>query len=109
MDFKGAYVYLSGSMTGHPEWNKPTFDEYEKRLYKMGASYVYNPAWNADNDNEKPHECYMLRDLCALTRMIAGGRPYFDYLVMIPGWEKSEGARVEREVAIACGIEVVTI
>ena len=109
MDFDRAYIYLSGSMTGQPDWNKPLFDEYEKRLYKMGAVYVYNPAWDASDDNDRSHEFYMLRDLSTLTRRIEGGCPFFDYVVMIPGWEESEGARVEREVALACGIEIVTL
>ena len=113
-DFTGKRVYLSGPMSGKPDWNKPAFDAAERALRDMGAVDVYNPAAFVPADGEAfhPHESYMLTKLHELTKHYYAGYkrpavPYYDAIVMLPRWYGSKGASVEYGVAVACGIDVV--
>ena len=111
---RGRRVYLSGPMTGIEGWNRAAFDEAEKRLRELGASYeMFNPASDIDELSNGTHEQSMLYTVGMLvsTDWIEADNllvtsPFYDLLVSLPGWEKSAGARLEREVAVACGIEV---
>ena len=108
-DLTGKRIYLSGAMTGLPDWNRQAFAEAANYLRNQGAR-VLNPAFNAPKDISKAdtHESYMIRYLHELTEHM-DGKPYYDYLVQLPGWEQSSGAKVEYIVAKACGLEVFTI
>lgn len=110
MELKKKYVYLSGPMTGFHDYNRQAFNEAEKKLMDMGAYAVFNPASKkvTPRVTHFTHEAYMCRDLHILTQHEYGA-PKFGVIAMLPGWEESDGARIEREVAIACGIEVVTL
>jgi hypothetical protein len=92
--------YLSGPMRGLPDYNYPTFLEVEAALDKhlrndVGAlqhSYrIINPARNFDGDTSRDPVEYMTVDLAAVIEA--------DIIVLLPGWEKSEGAG--HEVALA--------
>lgn len=109
MDIKGKAVYLSGKMTGVENWNKPAFDEAEEALYEMGASFVFNPAFDAPKLEEaKDHSFYMRRDINVLTSFHGfPPKPVYDVIALLPGWEDSQGACIELQVAIACGLEVL--
>lgn len=100
---RGKCIYLSGAMSGCEDWNKPLFDKWEQIFYRSGANYVHNPAATALIDHDKPHEFYMRRDLFELTRGV------YDFVAMLPGWAKSDGAKIEKAVAEACGIELVYV
>ena len=101
---EGRRVYLSGPMTGIKDWNKAAFDEAEIRLFKLWANIVWNPAEDAKGFVRLnfSHENCMRHELKVLCNEVTP----FDLLVSLPGWEQSAGARLEREVAVACGIEV---
>ena len=108
---KGRRVYLSGPMTGLPDWNKAAFDDGMRLLAGFGADidHSYNPADHIDEMRKWSHD----RCLMASVRALCSRRPgpqhsiaAYDVLVSLPGWERSAGARLEREVAEACGIEV---
>ena len=103
----GKNVYLCGAMTGHDDWNAPAFEEAEERMFAQGAAYVFNPAASASFDHERDHSYYMTRDLHELTWHDANKTPFYDVIAVLPGWEQSQGACVEIQVAIACGIEVM--
>ena len=107
MDFKRKNVFLSGAVTGMPNYNRDAFEKAEMHAYANGASYVYNPLSLAPIGNEDymTHEQYMLRTIHKLTNL---SRP-FDLLMLLQGWEKSAGACIERDVAIACGIEILEL
>ena len=112
----GARVYLSGPMTGFPDWNAEAFREAEAFCRAHGAKTVYNPCsvhWSHDPDGMTHEEamCLSLRrmlapghDDIACTRPGHVSRPAFDLVVPLDGWQRSEGARVEVMAAASCGI-----
>lgn len=107
LKFSESRVYLSGPMSGMTNWNRDAFDDAARYLRQMGAK-VFNPAFNLPTGKPMPHEYYMTRDIHELTDNM-DGKPFYNILAQLPGWEKSKGARVEAIVAKACGIEVVSI
>lgn len=109
MDLAGRGVYISGKMSGLPDFNRQAFLDAEKYIRKQGAKYVHNPAIHAPKVEEtKEHSFYMLHDLHELTAYWYGtGKPVYDVIALLPGWEDSQGACIELQVAIACGLEVL--
>ena len=108
---KGLRVYISGPMTGIEGWNRAAFDGAEKRLRELWAQERYNPANYIESFESLSHAACMYRSLVELvdeewSTEPGYPAPWYDLLVSLPGWEKSAGARLEREVAVACGIEV---
>lgn len=115
-DFTGKRVFVSGPMTGKPDWNRAAFADAECMLRKAGAREVFNPAADAPiGEDSHTHEHWMLRTLRELTRMVycysddGNNRSHWDCVLMLQCWIRSEGARVERDVAIACGVDVVEL
>ena len=111
-DVKGKWVFLSGPMTGYPDWNREAFARAEEALYAAGAEWVFNPAQDAPRSGFDPygHEYWMACALHELTtlpqhRGDSGFSPVYDMLVQLPGWEGSGGAMDEFSVALAIGIE----
>lgn len=106
-DFDGKAVFISGPMTGYEDYNRDAFDLAEMEINARGAIDVYNPARFAD-DGSLPHEHYMAKTLHDLTEFFEGrpNRPYYDAVVLLEGWERSEGAKAEKAVAEVCGIAV---
>ena len=87
-------VYISGKMSGLPEYNRPAFMDAERRLKELDF-VVLNPAWNPEGLD---YENYM--DIAfAMVRAS-------DILVTLPGFEDSRGARAEVAYAECLGILV---
>lgn len=109
MNIKGKWVYLSGKMTGLPGFNRQAFSNAAVDLMEKGARTVYNPAWNAPKVEEaREHSFYMIHDLHELTKYnFEQDKPSYDVIALLPGWEDSQGACIELQVAIACGLEVL--
>lgn len=95
--------YIAGPMTGLPEYNYPAFEEAASRLRRRGRDVV------------SPHELY---DELPEER---GSLPWWEYLqrgiealtsctdiIMLDGWAKSRGARLEHHVALGLGMAVYT-
>ena len=91
-------AYLSGPMTGLPGQNYAAFQAAAERLRSQGVQVI------------SPHEIippgagpwswaqHMRVDLAALLTA--------DVIVMLPGWETSRGARLEKAVAEAIAMPV---
>ncbi len=90
-------VYLAGPMTGLPDFNYPAFNAEEKRIRALGY-IVENPAVNMVYRGS-PWETFM-RD--GIKRLMD-----CDILALLPGWERSRGANIERGLAITLGMHVV--
>ena len=98
-------LYLSGPMTGLPEYNYPAFAAAAQHLRDKGATVV--------SPHELPADCpgcantglehswaeHMRVDLAALLTC--------DVIVLLPGWSESKGARLEKTVAEAVGLMVI--
>lgn len=92
-------VYLSGPMTGMPNWGFDQFDEYAARLRNIGYR-VLNPADFGANPKYTWADC-LQRDL-----MVLG---YADLVAVLPGAYASKGATLERHVAEKLGKRVVPV
>lgn len=96
-------LYLAGPMTGVPLFNFPLFDECAARLRAKGFEVV-NPAeedrrldgFDPVADHAKPFVHYMRRDLPLVMAC--------DGVAVLPGWQRSKGARLEVHVALECGL-----
>lgn len=92
-------IYLSGPMTGLPEFNFPAFHAAAKALRACGYD-VANPAEiNATTDGT--WQSYLRKDIKALCDC--------DALALLPGWEQSPGAHLELHVAHRLGLEIRTV
>ena len=111
-DFTNKHAFVSGPITGKPNFNAELFDAAEALLYELGAATVWTPISLTPlyGHDEQTHEGYILLNLHPLTAFYRDKgevRRGVDCVVMLPGWQDSEGARVERVVAEACGIDVI--
>lgn len=105
-------VYLAGPMRGHPEFNYPLFNEVTHVLRAKGWT-VASPAEHdlqttpaivhetgyATGDPNKTN----LFDTRSAFRWDFKQIVKADAIVLLPGWEGSQGARSERLVAEHCG------
>lgn len=107
-DFTEKLVFISGPITGRENLNREAFRKAEDEIMARGAVCAYNPTRLADIDEGQPHEHYMAMTLHDLTRYVEGepNLMIYDALVLLEGWQQSQGARIEKAVAEACGIEV---
>lgn len=83
-------VFISGKMTGEPNYNREKFFEVEEELKQEDLFIVLNPAVLPDGLKHEEYMsiCYAMIDVC-------------DMVVMLSGWEHSKGAMMERGYAIA--------
>lgn len=97
---KTSRVYISGPITGIPEYNKPAFIEAENKLRSMGYDPV-NPFDINIVNKDKSWDDYMREDIIALCGC--------DLIMMLPGWETSRGAKTERALAESLNIQEITL
>ncbi len=91
-------IYISGPMTGYPEYNYPAFNAAENYLQIFGYDKIENPA---KNPKQQCWEDYMK---VALAQMLT-----CDTVVILPGWDKSKGAREEIRIANLLKMPVITL
>jgi hypothetical protein len=90
-------IYLSGPMSGLPDFNHAAFHDETFRLREIGYS-VFNPA--EANSKVMPRQICLRRDLIELLQGC-------DTLALLDGWESSEGVFLEMFVARSVGIPIV--
>lgn len=90
-------IYISGPMTGYPDYNFPAFMEAEDKLRSLGYG-VINPA----RIEHKNKECWVTCMRQAITEMMQA-----DAVATLPGWKRSRGAQIEVELAIRLTIPVI--
>lgn len=86
-------------MRGLPNYNHDAFCEVEQALYAEGAGRenVFNPALSFGGDKDRAPSEYMQIDMQAVLDA--------DVIVLLPGWENSEGADRETKLAEWTGKE----
>lgn len=96
-------IYLAGPMTGYPDWNVHAFNKKAAELRALGH-LVFSPA-EVDLPLVPGGELSStLREaLYQDTKFICLEA---DMVVLLPGWEKSHGARAEQALAVALGLEI---
>lgn len=98
-------LYISGPVTGIENNNVQAFWSAERDLDSAGyfarTPHQYVRAIAG-------HEEAMLYSIHTLTSPTLG-TPVFDGLALLDGWEQSNGARLEKAVADACGIPCKTV
>ncbi|WP_181799332.1 DUF4406 domain-containing protein [Kitasatospora acidiphila] len=91
-------VYISGPMRGLPNFNYDLFNSVADSLRQSGM-VVLNPAENFDGDQSREISEYIRADVQMLLKA--------SMIFLLPGWQDSEGARLEYLVAKALGLEIV--
>ena len=93
-------VYIAGPMTGYDNWNFDLFNHTEWILDILDFQ-VENPA-KTGSDTSLHWEWYLKK---ALTQMLT-----CDAVLLLKGWEKSKGARLEfstaNSVKIPCFVNI---
>ena len=92
-------IYISGPMTGYPDFNRGTFHAAEE-LLRQWRPYdtIENPARFTLAEGATWNQ-YMRRHLSFVADEVTE-------LVMLPGWKKSRGARLEKHVAEELGMPI---
>lgn len=105
-------VYVAGPMTGFPQFNIPRFERQTRRLRAAGFEVVspierdspaVQEAARASKDGALVNDTIagetwgqiLARDVIIVADEVQG-------VVVLPGWEKSRGARLEVFVALLC-------
>jgi hypothetical protein len=97
----GPRVYLAGPMTGLPELNFPAFNAQAHALRCKGY-VVENPAENQMPEDWTPNWRSYMR--LAIAQLVT-----CDTVALLPGWERSRGARIEAALGRDLGLRVVEV
>jgi hypothetical protein len=92
------YVFISGPVTGRPDFNTQAFSEAAAAIRALGF-VVFNPREIDRGDTTLPREHYMRICMATLVNQSSA-------LVSLPQWSSSKGAWLERKVAEEIGIPV---
>lgn len=91
----GKIVYLAGPMSGHEDFNYPLFHRVAGELRELGAM-VLSPAEHSWDMNT-PREAFMKLGFSKLLQCTD--------ICLLPFWSLSEGASIECQVALSCGMK----
>jgi hypothetical protein len=91
-------VYISGPITGYEYIER--YNEFERvqRSLEGWQALPVNPMKNGVPPGAPRHQ-HLKKDFADLTKC--------DCIYLLEGWERSEGCRMELQVATACGLDVV--
>jgi hypothetical protein len=92
-------IYIAGPMTGLSDSNYPAFNNEAQRLRALGY-HVENPAENP----EPPCKSWV-----GYMRMAIAQLATCDCVALLPGWEKSKGARLEHRLGLDLSLRVVSV
>lgn len=110
-------VYLAGPMRGIPEFNFPAFFAAEAALIAEGHN-VFNPARRDEEqhgdfakDNATGDEAAAAQKGFSLREALAADMDFIalhaEAIALLPGWTRSKGARAEKALADALGLQTI--
>lgn len=104
-------LYISGPVSGKPDDNRAAFADAKMSLYEAGITAFDPHDLVIPSDSHETAMLLCVNELTGRTQKtgISYPVPRYDGLALLPGWEQSEGARLEKAVAEACGIPVKTV
>lgn len=96
-------IYISGPMTGIPDYNFPAFEaavvDLRARGHEVVSPHEIEPLpCLGSGDAELIWRQYMREDIILLARC--------DKIMRLPGYENSRGAKLELVIAEALGMEI---
>lgn len=113
------HVYLAGGMSGIPHFNFPAFHRAAAELREQGY-IVFNPAEadidrlgvdpsldNLTGDVQLASERHGLSRRMCLAEDLYWIALYAEAIALLPGWEKSSGARAELALARALNLKEI--
>ncbi len=86
--------YLSGPMSGIPEFNFPAFTEACGVIRAYGLTVVSPHEKDSEGDTTRPWEEYLREDIALLMDKCHA-------MILLPGWTNSTGAKLELTIALA--------
>lgn len=89
-------VYIAGRISGTPDF-KERFAAAERWLEQQGFTDIFNPA--AKQPEGLTYKEYIDRDLKELMGC--------DAIYLMPDWEESKGARLEKNYALTTGMVII--
>lgn len=93
-------IYIAGPMTGIEGYNYPAFNAAAALLREQGHTVVNPTEINAEHlEPLHPWDFYMRRNVAELVKCNA--------IYLLEGWEKSKGARLEKEIAATLGMTLL--
>ena len=103
-------VYISGPMSGIEDYNFPAFQAAHRKILDFGDTPInphdigkyaeQHPGFKQMTEQEQ-YNIYMRYDISCM--MLC------DLVVLLPGWENSRGAMLEKSIAESVGIPSVEI
>jgi uncharacterized protein DUF4406 len=94
---EGVKLYISGPMTGIPDFNFPAFEKAVEQLQAAGYE-VMSPHWHGSELGDAGWAEYVRRDLIDMLGC--------EGVATLPGVENSRGATLECHVARELGMEI---
>lgn len=108
-------VYIAGPMSGYPDYNRPAFYDVAE-AFEEGGWEVFNPAGNDVLlfGSHEACDAAIKEDRKSALRIMLGSDLAWicreaDAIAMLPGWEKSYGARAEHATAVALDLQIIYI
>lgn len=105
-------IFIAGPMRGLPEYNFPEFYRAEEVVRRYGHDAV-NPARLDEEDGFDPHCDYRDEEMAELVKSFVARNITqlvgCDAIALLPGWEDSEGAKLEVAVAQYLGLDILRV
>ena len=105
-------IYLAGPMRGLPNFNFPAFDEAADALREAGNE-VFSPAdhdrsVNPDIENNPTGDEALAPSDWTIRKALEADLTWIcreaEVIALLPGWEKSTGAKAEWALGVALGL-----
>lgn len=90
-------IYVSGKITGIESEAEALFEQAEKECIEMG--YIPINPMKLNHNHDKSWTAYMREDIVAMMGC--------ESIYMMNNWKESNGAKVERELAIKLEFEIL--